>query len=354
MKKHIVLAVALILVMAVLTGCSGTTVVYTNCTCGADQAGSETTGPLTPDNTTGGSASAVKTGLAVLPSAEGVSATAGEDGSVTFDVTYIAVNVDDNGVITACVIDSLKASAGFDASGAITTDLSADVLTKNELGPAYGMVAWGGAVAEWNEQAAALAAYAVGKTYEEVLSGAIDETGYAKDADLATSATMYLGSYVYAIGEAVSNATHLGAQSGDELKLAVINDLSGTDAESIALTSDVAAVTMNGGVITGCVIDSLQAAVNFDGSGTITTDMTAGFPTKTQLGFDYGMVAWAGSTYEWFQQAANFSSYVTGKTPAQVAGIAVTESTAPAEADLSASVTIAIGGFQALIAKAAQ
>ena len=37
-----------------------------------------------------------------------------------------------------------------------------------------------------------------------------------------------------------------------------------------------------------------------------------------------------------------------------VAGIAVDEKTAPTDADLSATVTIAVGGFQALIAKAAQ
>ena len=37
-----------------------------------------------------------------------------------------------------------------------------------------------------------------------------------------------------------------------------------------------------------------------------------------------------------------------------VAGIAVNEKTAPTEADLATSVTIAIGGFQALIAKAMQ
>lgn len=66
------------------------------------------------------------------------------------------------------------------------------------------------------------------------------------------------------------------------------------------------------------------------------------------------MVAWGGAVVEWNQQAASFASYVTGKTADEVAGIAVNEKTAPAEADLATSVTIAIGGFQALIAKAMQ
>ena len=43
---------------------------------------------------------------------------------------------------------------------------------------------------------------------------------------------------------------------------------------------------------------------------------------------------------------------VTGKTADQVQGIAVNEKTAPTDADLATSVTIAIGGFQALILKA--
>ena len=42
------------------------------------------------------------------------------------------------------------------------------------------------------------------------------------------------------------------------------------------------------------------------------------------------------------------------KMPAQVADIAVSESTVPTGADLTSSVTIAVGGFQALIGKAAQ
>ena len=51
------------------------------------------------------------------------------------------------------------------------------------------------------------------------------------------------------------------------------------------------------------------------------------------------------------EQAASFAAYVTGKTAAEVAGIAVSEGK-PADADLSSSVTIAIGDFQKLIAKA--
>ena len=113
-------------------------------------------------------------------------------------------------------------------------------------------------------------------------------------------------------------------------------------------------MTMNGETITSCVIDSVQAKVGFDAAGALTSDVSAPVATKNQLGENYGMVARGGAIAEWNEQAASFAAYVTGKTSADVAGIAVNEKAAPADADLAASVTISVGGFQALIAKAAQ
>ena len=81
---------------------------------------------------------------------------------------------------------------------------------------------------------------AKGKTVEQLKSGAIDETGYAADADLATTATIYLGGYVDAIEAAVNNAQYLGAQAGDELKLAVLNSVASSasaTAKSLGFTA---------------------------------------------------------------------------------------------------------------------
>jgi len=117
------------------------------------------------------------------------------------------------------------------------------------------------------------------------------------------------------------------------------------------LDVDVAVVTLKDGVITSAIIDGLQAKVAVDATGTIASDLTA-FSTKNELGENYGMVAWGGAMAEWNEQAASFASYITGKTAEEVAGIAVTEATVPADgSDLSTSVTIAVGGFQALISK---
>ena len=350
MKKFRSILSAL-LVAALLTGCAGTPVVYyTQCNC--PTAGDTGTGNHTGELAQG----EVKTGLAIVGSVAD-----SKDGEAAYDVTVAAVTLDADGVIRSCIIDSVGTKVTFDATGAITTDVTAPVLTKNELGDSYGMKAYGGAKYEWYEQAAALADFAVGKTVDELKNGAVDETGKAPaGTDLASAATIYLGGYVAAIEQAAANAQALGGHSGDELKLAISCSLDSSTsatadkAGTAQLDCDVAVLTVSGETITGCYIDSLQAKVGFDDKGVVTTDLTAPLQTKNELGEAYGMKAWGGAKYEWNEQAANFARYVTGKTAAQVAGIAVNEKTAPTEADLASGVTIAIGVFQALIAEAMQ
>jgi len=353
--KKLTAILSMILVLCLLSGCAGTTVVYySDCTC---PAGAHVQTPTEGENNEPPVVSEgdLKTGLAVITTAKNTEA---EDSSaIEYDVTVAAVLVDDNGVIVDCVIDSVGTSLAFGADGVITTDLTAAILTKTELGDAYGMKAYAGSQYEWYEQAQALADYAVGKTVEELRAGAVNESGKAADADLASTATIYLGGYVSAIEAAAANARHLGAQAGDELKIAAICSLADSaspeaeKAGNAQLNVDVTAITVNGDVITSCVIDSVQAKVAFTAEGVAEIPE---FATKNELGEAYGMKAWGGATYEWNEQAANFAAYVTGKTAAEVAGIAIDGATKPTDADLSASVTISIGGFQALIAKAAQ
>lgn len=351
MKKIGFLMVTSLLCLCLLVGCVGTPVVIGgDCTC-------STMNPAPTDPVEG----AVKTGVAVFTTvSDSTSAADGAEGAVKYDVTIAAVTVDDGGVIRGCTIDSIPATVKIGADGTILSDISAAVPTKNELGADYGMVAWGGAKAEWNEQVAALCRYAEGKTVAQLKNGAIDESGKAPaNSDLASSATIYLGGFVSAIEAAVNNAAHLGAMNGDVLKLVTLNKVSASTAASAEkdgtaqLDADIAVVTVNNGVITSCIIDSVQAKINFNATGTITSDLSAAVLTKNELGENYGMVAWGGAKAEWNKQAAAFASYVTGKNAEQVAGIAVSETTKPADgSDLASSVTIAIGGFQALIAKA--
>jgi len=350
MKRIIVLLSILSLLL--LTGCMGTPVIYNpDCNCPTD---GPTVQPDTmPDN-------GLKTGLVIVTKVnESTSATAETEGIGKYDVTIVAVTIDKEGIIQNCIIDGIASSVKFNQTGEITTDLASEIKTKNELGADYGMVAWGGAIAEWDAQAKALADFAVGKTVKQLREGAIDETGKApQGSDLASSATIYLGGYVSAIELAAEKATYSGASKGDKLYMATTSAIDGSTnvnekgTGTTELYSTVIALTLKDGVISSCAIDAVQAKVNFDATGTITSDLNASVKTKNELGADYGMVAWGGAIAEWDAQAASFAKYVTGKTIEQVMNIAVDETTKPTDADLSSSVTIKVGEFIELIQKA--
>ena len=347
MKKTIALLLAVALLATLFAGCTGTTVVIGNCTC---PTGSH-------EEPTVVAQGALKTGLAIQADLS-ASANAGEkNGKAQFDVNLAAVLVDENGVIVDCKLDSLGATLEFDGSGAIVTDITKALQTKNELGDSYNMKLYGGAKYEWYEQAEFLCQYVIGKTADQLRNGAVNEVGKAADTDLATKATITIAPYVDAIIAAVENAKHLGAEAGDSLSLACTGSFgsstaAGEKAGNAQLDLDVVALSQKDGIITSCVLDSLQAKVAFDTTGAISTDINQVPQTKTELGDSYNMKLYGGAKYEWYQQAASFSSYVTGKTAEQVLGIAVNEATKPTGADLTATVTISIGGYQQLVAKA--
>ena len=365
MKKTLVYLMTLAMSVSMLAGCSGTAVVEkeqenntqvaAESTEAATEAGSEVDG--TAESTS--EARPVKTGLSVTTALSGTDATADAEGTAQADITIVAVTVDAEGKINSCVIDQIQGKNTFSAAGEITTTAT-EFASKNELGADYGMVAWGGAIAEWDAQAAAVAEYVVGKTVEEVKGIALTETGAPVDADLAASATISIGGFLTAIEAAVNNATDLGAAHWDTLKLVSVtapSDNASATAEKEGTASayaTVAAVTLHQDEITSCVIDAVQANVTFDATGKITTDFTAPVQTKNEKGADYGMVAWGGAIAEWNEQAASFASYATGKTVSEVAGIAVDESGKTTDTDLLSSVTIKIGDFKTLIEKAAQ
>ncbi len=369
--KKILSFVSLILCLCMLTACAGTPVIYhMDCDCpeAGNNNGENNNGGNSNNNSAnngGGNTNptpdpsmpddGLMTGLSITTSvANSASATADADGKGDYDITMAAVLVDKDGVIRACKLDAISTTIAFNASGAITTDLSAAVSTKNELGDNYMMPS-----GSWKTQAEAIAAVAIGKTAAEFRTAAVNASGYApEDSDLASQATFYIGGCVSAIEKAVANATYLGAANGDELRFTSLSSMSSSanvgENDGVAeLDVDVTALTMKDGKITSCMIDAVQAKVSFNASGTITSDIASAVQTKNELGSAYNMVTYGGAIAEWDAQAAAFATYITGKTPAEVAGIAIQPNTKPTEdSDLYSSVTISIGGFQALIAKA--
>lgn len=302
----------------------------------------------------------LKTGIgAVTTVGSSKDASAGEEGLAQADVLVAAVTVDGDGKIVECVLDTAQTKVGFSAEGKITTDLNSEFKTKNESGDDYGMKAASSIGKEWYEQAEAFAQYCVGKTADEINGIAVNESGAPSDADLAASVTLYVGSFQQAVTKAVNNAADLGAAAGDKLGLGMVTNISNSvDASADAAGeaqpyTSIAAVTVNGdGVITSSTIDAVQAKINFDITGKITTDLKAEIASKNELGDNYGMKAASSIGKEWYEQAAAYAAYAAGKTPEEVNGTEVTEGV-PSDADLAASVTLHIAEFNSVIEKAA-
>ena len=290
---------------------------------------------------------AVKTGLSFT-----IDLGSSKDGQAQANIALTAVAVDDNGVITACVIDMIQGKVAFDATGKITSDKAAEVKSKLELGDGYGMRGASSISAEWNEQANAFAAWCVGKTVEELQAAEINESNQV--VDIVASCTLTVNEFLPGVVDAVAKAEHRGAKAGDALKLVQTSNISGSkdataEANGLAqVYTHVGMFTLNGDVITSAYIDAVQAKVNFDAAGKIASDLTAPVLTKNELKDNYGMKPISSIGKDWHEQAAGFCAFITGKTLNDAIAIART----PAETDVVASCTIGTEDFLMLIVKA--
>ena len=271
-------------------------------------------------------AAAVKTGLSVS-----ATASTARGGGIQGNIILAAVTVDDNGVIDACAFDYVQA--------------------KMELGDGYGMRKASSISAEWNEQAAAFAAFCVGKTLEEVKAAELNENNQV--VDVVASCTLAVTEFLPGLEDAVNNAVHMGAKKGDALKLVQTSNMSKSkDATETAegqaqVYAHLGAFTLSGDVITSCTIDAVQVTVKFDATGAVTTDLSVPFQTKNELKEGYGMKGISPIGKEWYEQAAAFCAFITGKTLNEAIAIAVN----PAETDVAASCTIGVEDFLKLIVK---
>jgi hypothetical protein len=337
MKKKLVLVMVLSLVLMAFAGCGGAAE------------------PPVDEDTMG-----VMTGLAVMTDAtRSVPATAEEEGVAEAYSEVVAVTVDADGVITNCIIDAAQTKIMFDNTGMLTSPMDSVFLGKLEKGADYGMVVASGIGKEWFEQSDALSSYVIGMTADDVKAIALDDEGYATDADLTASVTMGVDAYLEAIVKAVENAQDLGASADDMIGIGVMTtmdkskDATAEEAGNAQAYSMYAAVTFDAdGVITSCIIDGSQTNVGFDSMGMFTTDLTGPFMTKNELGEGYGMKGSSSIGKEWNEQAAFFADYVVGKTVEEVNGIALTEDGTAADADLSAGTTVHVGPFMTVIEKA--
>jgi hypothetical protein len=94
----------------------------------------------------------------------------------------------------------------FDATGKITTDLTAPQQDKQQLKEAYGMKAKSGIGKEWYEEANFFANYVKGKTAEEVTAIPVDAEGSATGEDVRTGATIGITDFQKVIAAAAASA----------------------------------------------------------------------------------------------------------------------------------------------------
>lgn len=287
-------------------------------------------------------------GCAVAPTADtrnklGIGAdasyTVSDTQKATVDTTWAAVLLDASDRILACRIDAIKADVTPGVEGASFT-------TKYDLKEAYGMVAYAGADKEWYEQVDIFCEGVVGKTLEEAMNLQPGE------ADLAAGCTIDVLPLQYALAKACQSAQPVDAAAEDTLSVKLQGSASAADGKD-EFEFTFAAVTTADGKVTACRYDSVPFTVVVENGGYKAEDSGAMFRSKHEQGFDYGMVAYAGAQYEWFQQLDAVEAAVIGKTAAEIAGLLGDNGKIREDIDLASTATIYAGGIVGQIAAAA-
>ena len=343
MKKLLVLVVVGLLALTGLTGCAAKTYKFG-------------TGSYTEVS-----------GRAAVAAVEATATTAAVEaaaGRVRVTSTYAAVLLDDAGKIVYVDIDSAENEGTFDAMGAVVKAEAAP--TKNEKGADYGMVKNSAIGKEWNEQIAALEAYFIGKTLEEVKGIEVDADAVPVAEDLKASVSVGIDAYIAAVEVAVANAVEVKGVA--KVGVGSVSSVSGRPAvAAVEATATTAAVEAAAGRIqtnvtfTGVAMDKdgkvlvsfLDVAQNqgtFDAMGAVVKAEAA--PTNKEKGADYGMAKASAIGKEWFEQAAALEAYYVGKTATEVGAIELdAEGVAVAE-DLKTSISVGIDEYLASFAKA--
>ena len=280
-----------------------------------------------------------------------------QSGKVAADANIAAVVLDKDGKIVDCVFDAVSASV--DVADGLLADGAKDLTfkSKHDLGDAYNMKTYGGAIAEWYEQADAFAKFCVGKTASEVKAIALNDKGVPTDADLTASCTIGVSDYIAAIVKACEDVAAKNFKADGDVKLGLTvdgkvesaKDSEADDGSVKYLMTAAASVVTADGKLAAAIVDAAQPEFNFDDTGAVTAAKYNG--TKRELKDNYGMVAYANAKAEWYKQAEALENACVGKTADEVKGVANAEGKA-ANADLAANCTIAIGGDVANIVAA--
>lgn len=274
------------------------------------------------------------------------------DGEAKATVTTVAVITDGNGIIVDCVIDCGDFGISFDD---VKAGKSGEYKTKNELGDDYGMVNYKASDKEWYEQADYFASYVKGMDAKKATLLDIGADGKAGSSDLTAGCTIDISDFKKALVKAMGDtlAVSFKTEEAPVLSLAMINkDSIGSaeDAHPVDMITDVCAVASFEGKVLAAVTDVCESKFTYAADGALTAQSFGG--TKREKLDSYGMVAYAGAKYEWYEQADSFCAYIKGMTSEDIAAIKTTDVGKAQDADLLAGCTVAIGDFVKIAEKA--
>ena len=279
-------------------------------------------------------------------------ATEDKEGEVEITTTIMAASFDPEGKVVSATLDIAQQGVKFDNTGKFTSEPI--LLTKAERGDDYGLVAFAGSEHEMYEQFAALEDWMVGKTVEEIVGMELTEKGSPAAEDLKASVTVSVSSYLEALQKAWDTATETAGPVattglGTSIK-ATKADAAESDGK-IEITTNIAAASFDAdGKVVWANVDVAQQSASISAEGKITNEIDT--RTKAEKGADYGLVAFAGSEHEMNEQLASLSDWMVGKTADEILNMELTDTTATAEEDLKASVTVKVGDYLEAFEKA--
>ena len=104
------------------------------------------------------------------------------------------------------------------------------------------------------------------------------------------------------------------------------------------------------GKVVSATLDIAQQSAKFDNTGKFTSEPI--LMTKVERGDDYGLVKFAGSEHEMYEQFAALEDWMVGKTVEEIVGMELTEKGSPAAEDLKSSVTVSVSSYLDALQKA--
>ena len=306
-----------------------------------------------------------------------VSMDSSKTGLAQVDATVAAVVTDADGKIVACRIDVAQSKMNV-TDGAV--DTAATFKTKMELGDAYGMAPakidndGNGVTKEWYEQAKAFEAYVVGKTVAEVEAIKTQEAGghqiAVDQALLDAGCSMQITDFIAAVVKACKDEQGMSFKTASEFTLGVAATTTAADSTAataeangtVKMYTDFAATVVVDGKIVAAINDAIQPNITVNAAGEVEPQEFPG--TKRERKEGYGMAPAKidndgnGITKEWFEQSAEFSKFVVGKTADEVSALKTQEAgghqISVDKALLDAGCSIQITAIKDVVAKAAK